>query len=112
MKKNELLAQCRFFKGEDFCPAKFDTPRGSLFWESERSWVAAAGEADHSLVLALVECGLSDEHMQLARKPSEFVNIPLDLRAIMFVNLCHYSGNSPMHEARFFLDVVLPEYLG
>lgn len=109
--KKDLLAKCRFYKGETECPSQFLNSRASLFWESEKLWIDNGGDAQQSSIILLVKSGLSDEHMQLARKPADFLDVPLDLRAIMFELLCHYSDVAPKDEASFFLDVVLPEYL-
>lgn len=111
MKKEELLKICKYYKGETECPSKFINSRASLFWESEKLWVEKEGEAQRSSIILLVECGLSDEHIQLARKPADFLDIPLELRAIMFELLCRYSDIDPKNEALFFLNTVLPEYL-
>lgn len=109
--KKDLLTKCRFYKGEPECPTKFINSRASLFWESEKLWVDNGGDARHSSIIFLVNCGLSDEDMQLARKPADFLDIPLGLRAIMFELLCRYSDVDPRDKASFFLNTVLPEYM-
>lgn len=112
MKKNELLAQCRYYKGEEECPKELcHKRRGMLFWESERHWVARGGKIKQDSVTLMLNVGLSDAHLIQAKKPKEFIKIPLALRAFLFEMFIHYSGQDPASEAIFFRDVVLPEYL-
>lgn len=112
MKRKELLAKCRYYTGANNCPRKTEREnRGYLFWISERMWVLGNGQAPKESLRFLANCGLSDESMQLAHKPAEYLEIPLDLRAYMFENFCRYSDNSPADDAKFFADTVLREYL-
>jgi len=112
MKKN-LLSKCRYYKGEASLPSELvSVKRGMLYWKAEKKWVESDGCAPHESILFMVECGLSDEHLLLAGKPSEFLKIPLSLRAFLFEAFCHYSDSEPGDSARYFLESVLPGYLG
>lgn len=112
MMQEELIKQCRFYKGESECPDEMKHYiRGYLFWNAEQLWVSQHGIADASSILFLVNCGLSDEDLLLRQCDEAIIDISLDLRAIMFQLFCRYSDISPLEEAKFFVSIVLPEYL-
>lgn len=112
MKKN-LLSKCRYYKGESSFPSELvSAKRGLLYWKAEKKWVESDGRAPRESLLLMVECGLSDEHLLLAGEAAEYLKIPLNLRAFLFETFCHYSDSAPGDNARYFLESVLPGYIG
>ena len=42
MKKEDLIAQCRYYRGEDECP--YNEEKLHWFWDMERVWVGTGGD--------------------------------------------------------------------
>lgn len=100
----ERLLQCRYYKGEYECPeVLFDTAcRASLFWVVEKYYTEGLFDENEKETLDFYfDCGLPDVSNKM----------PLLLAAGMFSYFCRYSDVAPQENAKFFNDVVLPEYL-
>lgn len=100
----ERLQQCRYYKGEKECPeVLFDTAcRASLFWVVEKYYTEGLFDENEKETLDFYfDCGLPDVSDKM----------PLLLAAGMFSYFCRYSDVAPQENAKFFNDVVLPEYL-
>ena len=81
--REELIRQCRYYKGESDCPAK--TPFS--FWNYERKWVELSlDESDmlNQLVDEYVAYGLRDF--------SQLDNTPLSLCALLFNRFSRWKG--------------------
>lgn len=112
MMNNELIAKCRFYKGEDSCPDNVSrVRRGRMFWRVEQQWVADKGQADDSALSLLREFNLDDASLKKEGDSASSLKVPQNLRAVLFKYLCHYSDESPDRNASFFMKVVIPEYI-
>lgn len=108
MDKASLLQFCRYYHGEDECPDDIlHSLRGYLFWMSEKMWVEEG--CDQSSRIFGIKCSLDDESMMLRDAPRTSLNIPFDLRCILFEILCHYGDVDPMQLVGDF-DQLAEEY--
>ena len=103
-KLRERLLQCRYYKGEYDCPeVLFNMAnRACLFWQVEKYYTEGVFDKNEKEMLDFYfDCGLPDVSDKM----------PLLLAAGMFSYFCRYSDVAPQENAKFFNDVVLPEYL-
>lgn len=82
MEREELIKQCRYYKGESDCP--FYDALDGRFWNYERFWVNWCISGD-SFLLEMVDeytrRGLADFHTE----------IPITLRAILYNRYDHWA---------------------
>ena len=112
MKKRDLIAFCRYYKGEAVNPYK--TGRDPLFWEYERSWV--------NLTLDTVSSGIKsserafgsilDDYMAVKLGPfNRRDGVPITLKAVLFNRLGKWSCLSMLEFANEFKEIYAKEYL-
>ena len=84
MKKDDLLKSCRYYKGEERCPAEFERSIKNTLWAIESDWVA--------------ECLLGEVTTVLDEAYSDYIraglglfqmadDTPLSLKAFIFYRL-------------------------
>lgn len=72
MKREELIKQCRYYKGEEECPFEVDSLQ--WYWDMERVYVTNDGKFD----------GESDYYKRIGGK--NFPGIPFSLLMVMFTS--------------------------
>lgn len=87
MTRDELIAQCKYYNGEDKNPFEgIDRDKSTLFFY-ESKWVEFNEEGETELLEAYIEryeyAGLTDLDTD---------NIPKSLKALLFCRWCHCSG--------------------
>lgn len=87
MTREELIAQCKYYNGEDKDPFKgIDSAKSSLFFY-ESKWVEFNEEGETELLEKYIErydyAGLTDLDAD---------NVPKSLKALLFSRWCHWAG--------------------
>ena len=89
--RDELISQCRFYKGEDECPYSENyKPECHFFWEYEKVWVNLELEESPNL-----ESGLAYLERCCPYAAKDNPDVPLGLQAI-FVSRIEHLGGEPI----------------
>jgi hypothetical protein len=100
----DLLAKCKFYKGEDDCP--YGVP--FICWECEEMYVEHMSKGDESFFKDAVDFYC---HLGLDMVPELNDDNPIEVKAIMFERFCHNSDTDPEILARYFTKYYLREWL-
>lgn len=95
MKKEELIQNCRYYKGEEKCP--FETYPLNWFWGMERVYVGNGGEAG----------GEATYYLRIGGK--QYPGIPLNLVTVMFTSWGKYAYDIKSSMSYFYK--LIEEYL-
>lgn len=95
MKKEELIQNCRYYKGEEKCP--FETYPLDLFWGLERVYVENGGEAG----------GEASYYYRIGGKT--YPGIPNNLVTVMFTSWGKYADDIKSSISHFYK--MIEEYL-
>ena len=102
--RQELINQCRYYKGEEENPYEDEDGDSSLFWFYEQKWVqfSLKGRSnDMQLFLQEYE----------SAGGSDFPNVPSSLIALLFNRYCHFGGASPRSQMENFKKLIRNSYL-
>ncbi len=106
MKKDDLLRFCRYYRGENKCPAPVIEKSESMifqFWEAEQMYVNNSdSEFEKEVVAQYLEAGLASANLDL----------PLFLSACLFAVFKKGSENDLKLTAAYYIKNFLPAYLG
>lgn len=95
MKKDELILNCRYYKGENKCP--FETYPLNWFWDMERVYVENGGEAG----------GEATYYLRLGGK--QYPGIPLNLVTVMFTSWGKFNSDIKNTMSKFY--ALVDDYL-
>lgn len=83
----ELIKQCRYYKGEKECPRDIDKKGKCLYWNYEKIWVESDKWRDEKI-------GEVSEYVRYGLKEfNKDDGTPITLKALLFNRYEHWSGN-------------------
>lgn len=97
MNKQELIKQCRYYKGEDKCPYAYADPRFTA-WRIERIWVGAFDRDSYvdSCIDDYVRRGMGSYRMT--------DSVPLSLKAVLMNRFFHYADREVIDDFKAFYE--------
>lgn len=107
MKRDDLLKQCRFYKGEREYPAnKFNDTFGLAYWEAEEMYVNRFHlKKNKDFARQAIDDCIKQNIV------ADYVDVPTELLACLFATYCHVMGNDEYATAPYFELKFMPNYL-
>ena len=105
-RRQELLAQTLFYKGEESCPETIG--QGCLYWDYEHAWVNWEMEQDEGY-LRMVNAFLTG----IQKDQPPYPSVPVGLQAIFASRISYWSGGREpvtMEDVRQFCDKYVRTY--
>ena len=112
MTRNELIKQCRYYKGEEECPFDGVDQDKSLFWSYEQIWVERyRGQYEDEQMSQANYLTLPS--VVTALKNKELNAIPLSLQILLLNRYMHWLGGyqSLEDDVKSFVDWLKRVYL-
>ena len=107
MKKEELIKQCRYYKGEEECPDSIESVElGILFWIGEKDFVENYGQDTEELLRLIENVGLMNFKSAWEGRASD------ELIAHLFCYLTKSRDCGDKYVIEGFIKRTLPLYFG
>lgn len=97
-KNQELIRQCRYYKGEKECPASLIDAGYLHVWTCERDWVLGGGNRAFKSDRFQPPYGYKNIWSEDVHIPEiDGYSTPINLRRMLFSYYCYYNGVHPDH---------------